>query len=111
MWRKQARDSEQQERRNCYICGGKHFWKFCPEKRCPSCGQKGHVLKDCSKVHKKGKDDYTVLVTDIEGLGAELSVLVEIKLNGKQTNGLLDSGAGPSVIDIGTVPNLDWKSQ
>ena len=45
-------------------------------------------------------------MTDIEVLGAEFSVLIDIKLNGKQTNGLLDSGAVSSVIDIWTVYEL-----
>ena len=44
-----------------------------------------------------------MLTAKTSGLGAELSVLIAIKLNGVQTNGLVDSGAGPSVIDIGTV--------
>lgn len=47
-----------------------------------------------------------MLSTKSDSLGAELSVLIAIKLNGKQTDGLLDSGAGPSVIDIGTVREL-----
>ena len=44
-----------------------------------------------------------MLTAEASGFGAELSVLIAIKLNGVQTNGLVDSGAGPSVIDIGTV--------
>ena len=103
--KRQTRGSEQQERRDCYICGGRHYWRFCPEKRCPSCGQKGHTLKDCS-ILSKGRNSHSVLSTKLDGLGAELSVLIAMKLNGKQTNGLLDSGAGPSVIDIGTVREL-----
>ena len=103
--KRQTRGSEQQERRDCYICGGRHYWRFCPEKRCPSCGQKGHTLKDCS-ILSKGRNSHSVLSTKLDGLGAELSVLIAIKLIGKQTNGLLDSGAGPSVIDIGTVREL-----
>ena len=29
----------------CFICGGSHIWRYCNEKRCPACGQKGHLLK------------------------------------------------------------------
>ena len=88
---------------SCYICGGKHFWKFCPDKRCPSCGQKGHPIRDCSTGHK---DKDSVLKAETDGTGAELSVLISIKLNGMPTSGLVDSSAGPSVIDIGTVRAL-----
>ena len=26
--------------RGCYICGGSHWWKYCPEKCCPECGDR-----------------------------------------------------------------------
>ena len=29
----------------CFIYGRSHPWRFCPDKRCPACGQKGHVVK------------------------------------------------------------------
>ena len=57
-WRKQFREPEQSNKRGCYTCGGKHIWRMCPDKQCPSFGQKGHVLKDCStnaKVRTSGQ--------------------------------------------------------
>ena len=40
-------------RGNCYICGNDHFWRYCPKKRCPACGQKAHTLKDCNSKQSK----------------------------------------------------------
>ena len=99
VYRKQ-RWPERQERGSCYICGEKHFWKICPDKRYSSCGQKGHPIRDCSTGHK-GKD--SVLTAETDGTGVEMSVLISIKLNGMPTSGLVDSSAGQSVIDLGTV--------
>ena len=104
-WRKRSKFQEQQSKRVCYICGGRHFWKYCPDKCCPGCGQKGHILKDCSTVHK-GKDVKTILTADTKNLATELSVLISVRLNGMRTEALLDCGAGPSVIDIEVVQEL-----
>ena len=74
VWRKQSK-GQGQGKRACYICGGRHFWKYCPDKRCPGCGQKGHLLKDCSTGYK-GKDVHSISTANVEGLATELSVLM-----------------------------------
>ena len=79
----------------CYICGGRHGWRFCPEKKCPSCGQKGHILKDCSA--KKPSSD-------------SRSVVLPVKVNGESVSALLDSGAGPLVMDLQTIRNLGLET-
>ena len=47
-----------------------------------------------------------MLATQEGGSGTELSVLISVRLNGTRTNALLDSGAGPSVIDLGSVHEM-----
>ena len=39
-WRpKRTGKSRRTSGSGCYICGDRHAWRFCPEKRCRSCGQ------------------------------------------------------------------------
>ena len=104
-WKRKPRPSEYQETRGCFICGGKHPWRFCPEKRCPSCGQRGHTLRNCTS-SGKGKGSREVLNAEGPNSATELSVLIPVKLNGMHVKALIDSGAGPSVIDIQTVCEL-----
>ena len=89
----------------CFICGGRHAWRFFPDKRCPACGQKGHTLKDCSTNRQDG-DKRRVMYTGHLRSHGELSAALSVKLNGESVSALVDSGAGPSVIDIETVRDL-----
>ena len=83
----------------CFICGGSHIWRYCNEKRCPACGRKGHLLKECSS-RKLGEPNRRVMRIGRSSAGEEMSVILPIKLNGESLSALLDSGAGPSVIDL-----------
>ena len=92
-WTRQPRTRQSSSPvRGCYICGGSHAWKYCPEKRCPICGEKGHTLKECQR--KGGsKGSKRILNLYRPNMGTELSVLLPVKLNGKPVTVILDSGA------------------
>ena len=94
----------------CFICGGRHAWRFCPDKRYPACGQKGHTLKDCSTNRQDG-DKRRVMYTGHLRSHGELSAALSVKLNGESVSALVDSGAGPSVIDIETVRDLGLEAE
>ena len=103
-WNRQPRQS-MPTTRGCYICGGSHSWKYCPEKCCPGCGEKGHVLRDCLKRGGQ-KGGRRILNLNRPGVCTELSVVIPVRINGKSITAILDSGAGPSVIDHGTI--CEW---
>ena len=94
----------------CFICGGRHAWRFCPDKRCPACGQKGHFLKDCPTDRSDGNKRKVMRTGDGRSQG-ELAAALLVKLNGRSISALVDSGAGPSVIDIETVHNLGLEPE
>ena len=95
--------------RGCYICGGSHIWKYCPGKRCPGCRERGHTLNECLK-RSGPKGGRKILNLEHWGTSTELSVVLPVKLNGKSITAILDSGAGPSVIDYNTIFDLGLKS-
>ena len=68
------------------------------------CGEKGHPMGECkdSLTGSKGQ----VMVTKLLSKREEMSVILPIKLSGEPINALLDSGAGPSVIDKNTLCQL-----
>ena len=78
----------------CFICGRSHPWHFCPDKRCPACSQKGHVVKDYPSKRFEG-DTRKVMSTTKMDSGDDLSVALPIKINGKSVSALIDSGTGP----------------
>ena len=88
----------------CYICGKDHFWHYYPEKRCAKCVEKGHPMRECKDGFTDSKGQ--VMVTKLHGGREEMSVILPIKLSGEPINALLDSGAGPSVIDRNTLCKL-----
>ena len=46
-WTRQPRTRQSSSSvKGCYICRGSHAWKYCPEKSCPICEEKGHTLKE-----------------------------------------------------------------
>ena len=86
----------------CYICGGNHMMKYCPDKRCPRCGSKGHSLMNCG-ANKVSTVQQNVGSSEMLN---ESAVLLSVKLDDQITSAIIDSGAGPSVIDKGTMPKL-----
>ena len=63
--------------RGCYICGESHMWKYCPEKRCPGCGERGHTLKEC--LNRGGAKRSKILNLGRRDICTELSVLLPMK--------------------------------
>ena len=106
---KPPRNSQDSKKRGgCYICGKEHFWKFCPDKRCAICGDKGHPMRDCKKGRESSKRDQIMVTKGVSNKGPT-SAILPIHLSGEPVNALLDSGAVPSVIDKHTVYELDLE--
>ena len=78
--------------------------KSCPEKRCPRCGEKGHNLYNCtaSKVSPDPAVGSVNQADDTSRPNNECTVLLPAQLDGRDTAALTDSGAGPSVMFVGT---------
>ena len=100
----------------CYTCGKRdHGWKFCPDRRCAICGERGHTQVRCHKVnpanggrpkgHPSGDRDRVYQV----GSGEE-AVTIKVRVKGQGVAALLDTGAKPCVIDIGTLQRLGLES-
>ena len=94
----------------CFICGDNHQWRFCPNKCCPMCGERGHSFNNCPR-KKSGAPDNRVMQIRNGLPRSELSVLLPVKLANSPLEMILDSGAGPSVIDIGTIRELGLERQ
>ena len=92
----------------CYICGGGHLMTSCPQKRCPRCGEKGHNLYDCTatKVSPEPVVGAVNQANDSSRPSRDCAVLLPVKLDGHDSVALIDSGAGPSVIDKGSLLKL-----
>lgn len=83
--------------------------RYCPERKCVICGTKGHSVTDCPKKHsRKKKGIFQVTNKPHE---SEHTVDITAKINNILLTLLLDSGAGPSVLDLGTVHKLGLESQ
>ena len=78
--------------------------RFCPQKCCPVSGDRGHSLNNCPQ--RKSGPNQKILQINSRTLGSELSVILPVKLANSSIEMVLDSGAGPSVIDLGTVRYL-----
>ena len=68
--------------------------------RCHFCKKLGHIQKDCWK--KKG-----VYCT----LGSNSAVMIQGKLNSLRTEMMIDSGAGPCVLDVRTLERITPKAK
>ena len=60
---------------------------------------------------KLGEPNRRVMRIGRSSAGEEMSVYLPIKLNGESLSALLDSGAGPSVIDLHTLRTLGLESE
>ena len=98
----------QQRPTACYICGEDHFWRYCTKKCCPICDGKGHSISNCQRKKFSGTKSRIMQVSD--RLPSELSVLLLVKLENTPMKMILDSGAGPSILDIGTVRELGLEN-
>ena len=91
------------------MCGKDHIWQHCPDKRCSSCCQKGHLLKEWNSRNPSGAKHNILKVRECHNQD-ELSMTLPVKLNEQSLSVLVDSGTGPSVIDLHTVRNIGWET-
>ena len=92
----------------CLICGGNYFIKFCPEKRCTICGAKGHRARYCPNMYYS--KEWRVYQVSGRTQDSELSVALTVRFNKLPYTMLLNSGGGPSEIDIETVRNFGLET-
>ena len=97
-----SNDKPPQRKSGCYICGGNHFWRYCENKCCPAWG---HSLRNCSR-KKSQEPKNRIMEVARRCRTSELSVILPVKLANIPLEMILDSGAGPSVIDLSTVQEL-----
>ena len=89
----------------CYICGEDHLWRYCTKKYCPLCGYRGHAINNCPR-KKGGTTKNSIMQVSDRGVGTELSVILPARVADTTLEMVLDSGAGPSVIDLRTIREL-----
>ena len=65
---------------------------------CYHCGKKGHMKRDCWK----WKNENVGCV-----LGSNSAVMIRGKINGRREAMLVDSGAGPCIIDLATLKSIN----
>jgi transposase InsO family protein len=76
----------------CFVCESKeHLVRDCTLRRCQRCGQRGHDTKQCSSSVKR--------VAVSQTWDEESSVSIPMLIEGCAVTGLVDTGAGISVVD------------
>ena len=126
-----------QNLRQCHACGKPgHIARFCPrgDVTCYGCGEKGHVVRFCPKGRRQnqnggrkkgrnnddqGKTDTTPVTSDktpgsvgVHKLAPEAGMFIKAKVNGVNTNLLIDTGATVTLIstsffkDMNNMPTL-----
>ena len=96
----------------CFVCEStEHLQRACPSQYCQACRKKGHDRRDCYSKKR-------VYSVDTRGGSAarndylsEAGVMIPIKLIGKETNVMLDSGAQPSIIETDSLGKLHVNFQ
>ncbi len=100
--------------RTCYVCNrADHIAADCANQYCQRCGDWGHGMSRCNRNNQPVRSMIPVNgngEVDNENI-PEASVQIDIKLDGKKTDALLDSCASVSVIDLKTLQELrlKWK--
>ena len=88
----------------CFICdSARHFMAQCPERCCPKCGRKGHDIRGCRERDSQ-RDVFQASACSASTM--ETSVMLPVKINGREINAMLDTGADPSVVDRVTAQRL-----
>ena len=73
---------------NCYTCRKKgHVWKFCPDRRCAICGERGHARFRCPRVEPVAGSDMkrqpNEIIDRVYQVGSEEdAVTIEVKVKG-----------------------------
>ena len=94
----------------CYTCGAAdHFMRSCPNRFCSRCGEAGHNPTDCPRGirGRTGFKHRTQRPNVYQVSNHEEAVTVEVKIGTHKVAAVLDTGARPSVIDIGTARRLE----
>ena len=96
----------------CYTCGSAdHFMRACPNRYCSRCDEAGHNSSDCLKGlrGRGGFKSRTSKPNIYQVSSSEEAVTVEAKIGAQKVAAVLNTGARPSVIDIGTVRQLELE--
>ena len=94
--------------RNCYSCGATdHFIRSCPHRFCSRYGESGYKRMDCPSAKREGRGYRRPRIYQLAD--HEEAVTVEVRINHHKTAAMLDTGAKPSVIDVGTLQRLELE--
>ena len=97
----------------CYSCGStEHFIRFFPNRYCSVCGEAGHKSTSYSKRDKDARTErsYNFQKRNVYQVSAhEEAVTVEVKIGFHRVATMLNTGAKPSVIDLGTLRQLELE--
>ena len=108
------RSYDRRQAPKCYTCGSTdHFMRACPNRFCSRCGQAGHNPSDCPRGTRgrTGFKSRTPRRNIYQVSNHEEAVTVEVKIGTHAVEAVLDTGARPSVIDIGTVRQLELEDR
>ena len=105
------RGPDRRQAPRCFACGSTdHFIRTCPAKVCSICGEKGHKPADCPSWRRGGRGQRR-RPNIYQVADQEEAVTVEVKIGQHKIAAMLDTGARPSVIDIGTVRQLGLEER
>ena len=93
----------------CFTCGKfRHGWRYCPERPCGNCGQKGHWTSKCPKTSRKyDRYDRNFKREDAFSVNSNVkAVTLQVKMGNCDVTAMLDTGAKPCVIDRNTLAKL-----
>ena len=108
------RSHDRRQAPRCYTCGSTdHFMRACSNRVCSRCGEFGHNPSDCQRgIRGRGGFKSCNSRPNIYQVSNyEEAVTVEVKIGYHTVDAVLDTGAKPSVIDIGTVRQLELEDR
>ena len=92
----------------CSYCGNnRHSRKICPARNamCYTCSKRGHFAKMCrsnsyNASSSKNKNNTSAMLKGIEATTTNLKVNVEVSVNGKNANALIDTGSTKRSVNV-----------